>query len=302
MCFKDPYLEKYVLKPYPEVDFSVANNQSFLIKSPWLELRGTFHQTQRQIIAKVENDWHTHPSPVVSDFLSPLSRWPVCFIEDTRQLGEDDSISPIAAFSSLRRQYLITRLETWKTFTSCNFEAKHLLATHYHFIKGSEYILDVADKIYGKFHEPVRVFREQELGHWHLIKSDIDKMGLSEFAPPKNTDRLLSAFDAGTRESFFKFCMFVAICEGSMSGGNGIGHQSYLADAVERAFGPGAASGVKLHNKINHDLAHDSVAFDLISCADPLSRDQFEASRNFIIEIAHLQNENLYELSGLQRS
>ena len=302
MSFSDPYIERYALTPYPEVDLYVAKGKSFIIKSPWLELRGEENLSLQPMIGQVKNEWRNHRSEVVSDFLSHLSRWPICCLEDVNHIADNDSISPIAAFSRLRREYLITRLETWKSLTPECFDAKRVFATHYQFIKISEGILDRAAKIYGQFSEPVRVFRDQELGHWRLVKSDADQMDLVDIEPSKNIDRLIAVFESGIRESFFNFCLFVAICEGAMTKGSVMGQPHQLVEVLERKFGPDIATGLKLHSTINRDLAHGAVAYDFLSCVNQLTASQFMESRKYIIEIASLQNETLKELICSERS
>lgn len=299
MSFSDPEIFKHRLSPYPESDFSVLNDLSFAIKTPWLELRGEVGDSYRLLIRRVEDEWRQEQSDVVSDFLMNFFRWPVCYLYESYNLDGKLVVSPQSAFSKLRRDYLNSRMNSWKNVAAGDLDAKRIFANHYQFLKGSDLILEMAAHHYGALHESVRIFREQEFGHWRLLESCAHKLSVEEDEPSEKIGQLLSIFTSATQESFFKFCMFVAICEGTLARGPGMAQENELADLIERKSDLSVATGIKIHSKINSILNHESAAYDFLSCAEYLTLTEYEDARCFIQRVSDLQNDVMYDLKSV---
>ena len=298
MSFSLPFFQTFGFVPYEEASFHIEGKGSFAIKCPWLVLRGSVEGAQHPDLSFIDEHWHNPESSSVSEFLSSLYQWPICYLRDDTVQSVEDSISPLAAFTVLRRDYLKERIDLWSVIHEQGLDTKKIFATHYHFLKGSDAILNVALDKYGGINESIRAFRDQEFGHWRLVGSDIERSGLLEFKPSKHLDALLSRFTSGVCESYVNFCMFIGLCEGTFTKALDGENCSVLADKVETSLGLKGALGLRLHSKINRDLDHDSAVFDFLSYGEPLSRSEFLKTKTFLLEVARLQNLVLMEVWG----
>lgn len=298
MSFSLPFFQTVGFVPYEEATFHIEGKSSFAIKCPWLELRGSVDGADHPDLSLIGEHWTNPESSVVSEFLSSLYQWPICYLKDDIVQGVEDRVSPLAAFTVLRRDYLKERIDLWSVIQEQRLDTNRIFATHYYFLKGSETVLDVALDKYGGIHESIRAFRDQEFGHWRLVGFDFERYGLLEVKPAKHLDAVLSRFTSGVGESYFNFCMFIGLCEGTLTKAADGEDHSVLANMVESSLGLHGAVGLRLHSKINRDLDHDSAVFDFLSYGEPLSRNDFLRAKTFLLEVASLQNLVLMELWG----
>jgi hypothetical protein len=301
MSFSLPFFQTVGFVPYEEASFHIQGKRSFAIKCPWLEIRGSVEDGQNLDLSLIGEHWHNLASGVVSEFLSSLYHWPICYLKDDIVQSVEDSMSPLAAFTVLRRDYLKERIDLWSVIHEQRLDTKKIFATHYHFLKGSDVVLNVALHKYGKIHESIRAFRDQEFGHWRLVGADIERFNLLEVKPSKHLDALLSRFTSGVCESYFNFCMFLGLCEGTLTKAADGEDHSVLANIVESSLGLQGAVGLRLHSKINRDLNHEAAVFDFLSYGEPLSRSEFLKAKVFLLEVARLQNLVLMDLIELKR-
>lgn len=272
--------------PYPEVQLEINGSGTFKILSPWLSLDGKVDENKISLLSAAKKSWTTPNDNQVSLFLEQLSHYPLAFAAPVQDDSPQNSLHPITAFYQLRREYLLVRHSQ-----SENINFEKFMNYHLYFLQKSDALLAESALRYGEMCDLVNTFRSQEVGHWRLIKDDIDHLGISQSPIPESLLLLVAECELAVQKSFFLFCVFVSLCEGSFCVRDRTSVHKQIMTDLEHRFGADSFQGLKKHFAINDNLNHSSIIFDFLALASSLDAAQYEEALRFVTKIAHLQNQ-----------